>query len=58
MDPYGPVWVRMVPEDSLGASWGFLGPWGAQKGGFRVFGGALPWALLACSGPFSLLGPY
>ena len=38
MDPYGPVWVRMVPEDSLGASWGLLGPWGAQKGGFRVFG--------------------
>ena len=33
MDPYGPVWVRMVPEDSLGASWGLLGPWGAQKGG-------------------------
>ena len=33
MDPYGPVWVRMVPEDSLGASWGVLGPWGAQKGG-------------------------
>ena len=33
MDPYGPVWVRMVPEDSLGASWGLLGSWGAQKGG-------------------------
>ena len=33
MDPYGPVWVRMVPGDSLGASWGLLGPWGAQKGG-------------------------
>ena len=28
MDPYGPVWVRMVPGDSLGASWGLLGPWG------------------------------
>ena len=26
MDPYGPVWVRMVPGDSLGASWGLLGP--------------------------------
>ena len=36
MDPYGPVWVRMVPEDSLGASWGLLGPWGAQKGGKGV----------------------
>ena len=35
MDPYGPVWVRMVPGDSLGASWGLLGPWGAQKGGYR-----------------------
>ena len=33
MDPYGPGWVRMVPKDSLGASWGVLGPWGAQKGG-------------------------
>ena len=33
MDPYGPVLVRMVPGDSLGASWGLLGPWGAQKGG-------------------------
>ena len=33
MDPYGPVWVRMVPGDSLGASWGVLGPWGARKGG-------------------------
>ena len=26
MDPYGPVWVPMVPEDSLGASWGLLEP--------------------------------
>ena len=25
----------MVPGDSLGASWGLLGPWGARKGGFR-----------------------
>jgi hypothetical protein len=33
MDPYGPVWVRMVPEDPLGASWGLLGPWETQKGG-------------------------
>ena len=33
MDPYGPVWVRMVPGDSLGASWGLLGPWGDLKGG-------------------------
>ena len=33
MDPYGPVWVRMVPEDSLGASWGLLGPWGSKKAG-------------------------
>ena len=33
MDPYGPVWVRMVPEDSLGASWGLRGPWGVQRGG-------------------------
>ena len=33
MDPYGPVLVRMVPGDLLGASWGLLGPWGAQKGG-------------------------
>ena len=46
MDPYGPVWVRMVPEDSLGASWGLLGPWGARKGGYMGFdpggaGGAL-----------------
>ena len=37
MDPYGPVWVRMVPEDSLGASWGLLRPWGIQKGGKGVF---------------------
>ena len=37
MDPYGPVWVRMVPEDSLGASWDLLGPWGAQKGGYKGF---------------------
>ena len=41
MDPYGPVWVRMVPEDSLGASWGLLGPWGPPKGGFQVFGGGV-----------------
>ena len=47
MDPYGPVWVRMVPGDSLGASWGLLGPWGAQKGGFRVFGGGAPVAGLS-----------
>ena len=44
MDLYGPVLVRMVPGDSLGASWGLLGPWGAQKEGFRVFvgGGGTP----------------
>ena len=36
MDPYGPVCVRMVPEDSLGASWGLLGPWGV-KGGVKGF---------------------
>ena len=43
MDPYGPVWVRMVPGDSLGASWGLLGPWGSKKGGKGVLtpGGAL-----------------
>ena len=46
IDPYGPVWVRMVPGDSLGASWGLLGPWGVQKEGKGVFtpggaGGAL-----------------
>ena len=62
MDPYGPVWVRMVPEDSLGASWGLLGPWGGQKGVFGVFGGGggvpPPWALLACLGPISLLTAY
>ena len=42
MDRYGPVWVRMVPEDSLGASWGLLGPWGPRKGskgGFTPLGG-------------------
>ena len=64
MDPYGPVWVRMVPEDSLGASWGLLGPWGAQKGGFRVFGGGgeggtpLPWALPMPYVGSSLIWPY
>ena len=30
---------RMVPRDSQGASWGFLGPQGAQKGVFGFFGG-------------------
>ena len=36
MDSYGSVWTRIGlygPWDSLGASWGLLGPWGAQKGG-------------------------
>ena len=36
MDSYGSVWTRMCPYgpgDSLGASWGLLGPGGAQKGG-------------------------
>ena len=28
-----------LPWDSQGASWGFLGPQGAQKGVFGVFGG-------------------
>ena len=28
-----------LPWDSQGASWGFLGPQGAQKGGFRDFRG-------------------
>jgi len=37
MDPYGPVWVRVVPENSLGASWSLLGPQGTQKGGHRGF---------------------
>ena len=41
MDPYGPVWVRMVPEDSLGASWG-LGPWGNPKAGTGFFCGWAP----------------
>ena len=37
-----------LPWDSQGASWGFLGPQGAQKGGFGVFGvgGTSPLALL------------
>ena len=38
MDPYGPVWDRMVPEDSLGASWGLLGRWRIPKGGVQVLG--------------------
>ena len=42
MDPYGPVWVRMVPEDSLGASWGLLGPWGTQRGVKGFLGGEPP----------------
>ena len=42
MDPYGPVWVRMVPEDSLGASWGLLGPWGEPKVGKGILGGGPP----------------
>ena len=49
MDPYGPVWVRMVPGDSLGASWGLLGPWAPPKGGFQFFG--VPYGL-----PSSLRG--
>ena len=28
-----------LPWEAQGASWGFLGPQGAQKGGFWVFGG-------------------
>ena len=39
MEIHGSEWVRMVPRDSQGASWGFLGPQGVQKGGFWVFGG-------------------
>ena len=42
MDSYGSVWTRMVPGDSLGASWGLLGPWGAQMGGKGFFGGGPP----------------
>ena len=40
MDSYGSVWTRMVPEDSLGASWGLLGPYGSQKRGVK--GGSTP----------------
>ena len=63
MDPYGPVWVRMVPEDSLGASWGLLGPWGPKKEGFGflgVGGGGtpLPWALPMPYVGSSLIWPY
>ena len=65
MDPYGPVWVRMVPEDSLGASWGLLGPWGTQKGGKGVFtpgggGPGGPWeaSLLALRGLIGCLLAY
>ena len=61
MDPYGPVWVRMVPGDSLGASWGLLGPWGTPEGGFQVFwggGNPLPPGPIACLGPISLLRPF
>ena len=43
MDPYGPVWVRMVPEDSLGASWGLLGPPGALGDPKRGVSGFLGW---------------
>ena len=55
MDPDGPLWVRMVPGDSLGASRGLLGPWGAPKGGFQVFGGGEGGSLPP--GPYSLVKP-
>ena len=61
MDPYGPVWVRMVPGDSLGASWGLLGPRASPKGGCRVFegGGVVPpLGPIAGLGPLSLLRLY
>ena len=38
MEIHGSEWVRMTYRDSHGASWGFLGPQGGQKGGFGVFG--------------------
>ena len=56
MDPYGPVWVRMVPEDSLGASWGLLGPWGGPKGGKGVFGGGPPPGGPCCGSVSGCLG--
>ena len=64
MDPYGPVWVRMVPEDSLGASWGLLDPGGSKKGGKGVLtpgvAGGPSWvaSLLALRGLIGLLLAY
>ena len=45
-----------LPWDSQGASWGFLGPQGAQKGGFWVLGGGGPGGALSRVCPGSVPG--